>query len=55
LRLNPNQALAYNNRGFVRFKKGDRAGAEADYRRALAIEPDNPLTRANLKALGVEP
>jgi hypothetical protein len=33
-------------------KHGDRANAIADYRKALAPDPNYPLARANLKKLG---
>jgi tetratricopeptide (TPR) repeat protein len=39
IRLNPNDALAYDERGDVEQKMGDTADADADHARAKAIDP----------------
>ena len=43
--LAPHYAKAYFNRGTARLRNGDRPGADADWRYAVAIEPD-PWTQA---------
>ncbi|MGB0384758.1 MAG: tetratricopeptide repeat protein [Ardenticatenaceae bacterium] len=53
IRLNPDYALAYNNRGFAYEKKGERDLAIADYRKA--VELGNERARGHLERLGVEP
>ena len=40
LRLDPNYALAYNNRGVARVNKGHAAEAILDYNEALKIDPE---------------
>jgi len=47
-RLNPNYDMIYDNRGGIRARTNDLAGAEADYRRALAINPSNEHAREML-------
>jgi eukaryotic-like serine/threonine-protein kinase len=37
---------AYRERGFERARLADYAGAQADFTRALALDPNSPLTRA---------
>ncbi|MCC6617138.1 MAG: tetratricopeptide repeat protein [Anaerolineae bacterium] len=39
IRLNPNYALAYNNRGIARQDSGDLDGAIADYNEAIRLDP----------------
>jgi tetratricopeptide (TPR) repeat protein len=41
LKINPNNAAAYNNRGLVRYQLGDMQGALADFNTALKINPNN--------------
>lgn len=40
IRLNPNYAEAYNNRGIARDNKGDFGGAIDDYTEAIRLKPD---------------
>lgn len=40
---------AYVNRGNVHYRIGDYEAAEADYRKALALNEDEPAIRENLK------
>ncbi|MFC5408608.1 tetratricopeptide repeat protein [Larkinella bovis] len=51
LRYKPNDPTALHNRGVSRFYLGDRAGALADIRRAVALKPDYEEARNNLKQL----
>ncbi len=51
LQANPTFAEAYNNRGFTRAMRGDVAGAEADFKAALALDPDAVMPLANLASL----
>lgn len=45
------RALAHNDRAVLAAVRGDRAAAEAGFRRALAADPDCEPARANLAAL----
>jgi Tfp pilus assembly protein PilF len=40
--------MIYDNRGGIRARTNDLAGAEADYRHALAINPSNEHAREML-------
>jgi hypothetical protein len=40
IRLNPNLAEAYNNRGIVRYDLGDKPGAIDDFNQAIKINPN---------------
>ncbi|MEG3959698.1 tetratricopeptide repeat protein, partial [Microcoleus sp. herbarium2] len=40
IRLNPNDAEAYNGRGAVRYDQGDIEGAIADFNEAIRLEPN---------------
>ncbi|GIV60597.1 MAG: hypothetical protein KatS3mg043_1686 [Rhodothermaceae bacterium] len=51
LRANPKFEEAYNNRGFTRVLQGDATGAEADFKAALALDPDAVMPLANLASL----
>jgi tetratricopeptide (TPR) repeat protein len=53
-RLAPHLALIYQHRSNVAFLRGDRAAAAAALRKALEIEPDNELFKANLMRLQEE-
>ena len=39
IRLNPNDAEAYNGRGVVRYDQGDVEGAIADFNKAIRLNP----------------
>ncbi|MCZ6624588.1 MAG: tetratricopeptide repeat protein [Deltaproteobacteria bacterium] len=41
MRLNPDYALAYYNRGIARKAKGDLNGALKDYGEAIRLNPDD--------------
>ena len=55
IKLNPNDANAYYNRGLAYKKKGDKEQAIADFRKALEIDPSYQKAKIILKALGVSP
>ncbi len=54
LQYKPADAIALHNRGVCRFNLGDRPGAIADIRQALALKPDYEEATRNLKALSGE-
>ena len=39
IKIDPKNALAYNNRGIVKLKKGDEEGGNADIARARQLQP----------------
>jgi tetratricopeptide (TPR) repeat protein len=47
IRLKPDYAAAYNNRGYARQNKGDMDGALADYDEAIRLGLDHPLPYNN--------
>jgi len=47
IRLNPNDAHAFNNRGFRYFKKGDNHRAIADYNETIRLDPKHALAFCN--------
>jgi tetratricopeptide (TPR) repeat protein len=47
LRINPNDALAYYDRGIVRVRLGEFQGAIADYSEALRINPNSAAAYQN--------
>lgn len=51
LRFKPNDATALHNRGVSRFYLGDRNGALADIRRAVALKADYEEAKNNLRQL----
>ena len=40
IELNPNYAIAYNNRGLIKKKSNDLEGALADYNKAIELDPE---------------
>ena len=55
IKLNPNDATAYNNRGGAYYRKGDKEQATANYRKALEIDPSDQEAEINIKLLGATP
>jgi tetratricopeptide (TPR) repeat protein len=62
IKLDPKNALAFNNRGIVKLKKGDKDGGEADIAKAKQLQPgigqpqDRPVdASAEVKALAPHP
>ena len=49
IRLNPQDPMAYNNRGAAREQSGDLDGAITDYQEALRIYPALELAMNNLR------
>ena len=47
IRLDPNNALAYNNRGLAEFHLEDYEPAVRDFDQAIMLEPDYTLAHAN--------
>ncbi len=47
IKINPNSADAYNNRGLARSDLGDKQGAIADYNQAITLDPKNALAYNN--------
>jgi tetratricopeptide (TPR) repeat protein len=54
LQLDPAQADAFNHRGEVWRKKGDRPHALADFGAAIRLNPEHSSARANYKSLAQE-
>jgi tetratricopeptide (TPR) repeat protein len=54
LRLDPRNVAAHVNLGNLHDDRGDRAGAEAEYRRALALSEENPAALYDLGVLLLE-
>ena len=52
IRLSPNNAMAYNNRGAAYSLKKDRTRAMIDYQKALKLDPTLTIARDNLKSTG---
>ena len=48
---NPKYGDGYNNRGFARAMQGDAKGAEEDFKRAIALNPDETQALANIASL----
>ena len=40
IQLDPNYAIAYNNRGLAKYELGDKKGAIGDYNEAIRINPN---------------
>ena len=51
--LKPDYSYAYNNRGIAHERKKERDLAIADYRKALAVNPNTTFALNGLKRLGV--
>lgn len=51
LSVNPKLTDAYNDRGFAYVLRGDAAPAEADFKEAIALDPDSERALANLASL----
>jgi tetratricopeptide (TPR) repeat protein len=51
IRINPNHANAYNNRGWAYYLKTEYPRARADWNRALQLDPNNAAARKNLEML----
>jgi tetratricopeptide (TPR) repeat protein len=49
IKIDPDYVSAYLRRGWTLIKKDDYAGAEADFAKALALQPDLPAANAGLK------
>jgi Tfp pilus assembly protein PilF len=47
--------FSWNNRGQAKLRLGDKAGAIADFRKALELRPDLSTARASLRQLGATP
>ncbi|MBM4260306.1 MAG: tetratricopeptide repeat protein [Deltaproteobacteria bacterium] len=47
IRVNPDEAMAFNNRASVRREKGDLDGALADYNEAIRLRPDYAMAFNN--------
>jgi Flp pilus assembly protein TadD len=51
LQLNPNNALAYNNRAAAWMQAGNKIEALKDIRQALKMTPDNEIFRENYRLI----
>jgi Flp pilus assembly protein TadD len=51
LRIDPNYAKAYSNRGVAYYNKEDYRRARADYEKALQLDPNDTIARNNLELL----
>ncbi|MGB3419679.1 tetratricopeptide repeat protein [Dolichospermum sp. FACHB-1091] len=47
IKINPNDANAYYNRGVVRYELGDKQGAIKDFNQAIKINPNFPQAYGN--------
>ena len=52
LQYDPADAYSWNNRGQAKMRLGDKAGAIADFRKALEISPGLRTASDGLKRLG---
>jgi Flp pilus assembly protein TadD len=52
--LDPNNALAFNNRGVALAALGQEFAARADFEHALTLDPDLAEAQENLKRLGAQ-
>jgi tetratricopeptide (TPR) repeat protein len=51
IRLDPDNAAAYSNRGNAYYGKGDYQRTRADWEQALRLDPNNATARSNLELL----
>ena len=49
IKLDPNDATAYNNRGSAKEKLGDYASASADFDQAIKLDPNNATAHIQRK------
>ncbi|TRU85433.1 MAG: tetratricopeptide repeat protein, partial [Microcystis novacekii Mn_MB_F_20050700_S1D] len=47
IKLNPDDANAYYNRGVAKYNLGDNQGAIADYNQAIKLKPDDAIAYYN--------
>ena len=52
LQYDPADAYSWNNRGHAKMRLGNKAGAIADFRKALEINPSLRTAREGLQQLG---
>lgn len=52
--LKPDFADAYNNRGVLKMRKGDKIGAYADFEKVIELDPNDPVAYSNRGALKIE-
>jgi Flp pilus assembly protein TadD len=45
--------VVIRNRGVAKFNLGDKAGAMADIRKAVSLNPKDPSTQAIARAIGL--
>jgi Flp pilus assembly protein TadD len=53
IQLDPRQPKAYALLGAARLENGDRSGAREAFRRALALDPRNPMALQGAQAIGL--
>ncbi len=51
--LAPDQPEPYNNAGLIYLEQGDRANAEASFRKALQVDPNYEPAKTNLQKMGL--
>ncbi|MEI0446106.1 tetratricopeptide repeat protein, partial [Brachyspira intermedia] len=54
IKLNPDYADAYNNRGLTKENLGLYEDALKDYKKALKLDPNNECARENVKRIKEE-
>lgn len=54
IKKHPNFALAYNNRGFWYYNKGNLIEAEKDFKKSTDLNPDNKIALYNLSLIYVQ-
>ena len=55
LQYDSTDAYSWNNRGMAKKNLGDKKGAIADLKKALALQPSLQSARESLQSLGVKP